>query len=153
MMANLHVPSGAGRTFQFGTEIITLLATAIETVDRRALMYWVASATGLAANHTHQHIEETFYVIDGELEFTLGTKTVPLRTGDFVRVPPGTRHGYLNKSGRPVPMIVTLSPGDLAELFYEYRSGPGGKDLAGNLEAYLDGARGVHSTVYEIPGR
>ena len=153
MTADLYVPRGRGRTFQFATETITFQASMHETADKRALLYWVAGPSAEAPPHTHEQMEETFYIIDGALQFTLGTDTLQLQSGDFVRVPPNARHGYINRSDRPVPMLVTLSPGDLAELFYEYRSGPGGKEVFGHLDRYLADARRRHGTVYELPGR
>ena len=148
MDTTLFVAHGAGRTFKFATDTITIQAADNETVDSRSIMHWVSGIGGFSPNHTHERYEETFHVLEGEVEFTLGTDTFVMRTGDFVRVPPRTRHGFRNKSGRPVPMIVTLSPGGMAELFYAYRSDSGsGKGMA----AYIQEARDVHGTVYELP--
>jgi hypothetical protein len=41
---------------------------------------------------------------------------------DFVRVPPGTRHGYANLSGAPVDLLVSFHPGGFEELFVRHRS-------------------------------
>ena len=41
--------------------------------------------------HIHTHCEEAFYVLDGEIEFSLGDDTVIGRPGSFVHVPGGFR--------------------------------------------------------------
>ncbi len=72
--------------------------------------------------HLHRRCEETFLIRAGELEFLLDDEVVTLQPGDFVRVPPGVRHGYQNVSGQPVEMLVTFTPGGIEQLFLKYRS-------------------------------
>jgi len=147
MKQNLYVACGEGRRFTFRADTITIQASGADTVDGRSIMHWISGVDGLAPNHVHDRYEETFHVIDGELEFTLGDESILVRSGDFIRVPPGTRHGFRNKSGRPVPMIVTLSPGGFEEFFYAHRAEPGGKTMDGAI----DEARTKYGTVYELP--
>jgi mannose-6-phosphate isomerase-like protein (cupin superfamily) len=149
MNQDLYVACGEGRRFTFRADTITIQASGADTLDGRSIMHWISGVDGLAPNHVHDRYEETFHVIDGELEFTLGDESIVVRSGDFIRVPPGTRHGFRNKSGRPVPMIVTLSPGGYEEFFYAYRSEAGGKTLDGAIEE----ARTKYGTVYEVPTR
>ena len=70
----------------------------------------------------HGGCEETFLVRSGELEFLLGDEVVRLGPGDFVRAPPGVRHGYANVSGEPAELLVSFHPGGLEELFLKYRT-------------------------------
>jgi mannose-6-phosphate isomerase-like protein (cupin superfamily) len=72
--------------------------------------------------HRHGGCEETFLVRSGQLEFLLGDEVVSLGPGDFVRAPPGVRHGYANVSGAPVELLVSFHPGGLEELFLKYRT-------------------------------
>lgn len=46
--------------------------------------------------HTHELEVDSFYVLDGELEFTLGDETVRGGPGTFVFAPPGLVHGFKN---------------------------------------------------------
>lgn len=57
----------------------------------------------------------------GSLELLLGDDVITLNSGDFVRVPPGTRHGYANISGAPVELLVSFNPGGFEDLFVRYR--------------------------------
>jgi mannose-6-phosphate isomerase-like protein (cupin superfamily) len=72
--------------------------------------------------HVHHDIEEVFCVRGGAMEFLLGADVTPLRAGDVVRVPPGTRHGHRNVSGEPVDLLVWFSPGGFEHLFVKYRT-------------------------------
>lgn len=70
--------------------------------------------------HLHRGMEETFLVQVGELEFLIGETVRTLRAGDFVRAPPGVRHGYVNRSGAPVELLVGFHPGGFETLFLKY---------------------------------
>jgi len=72
--------------------------------------------------HLHNGCEETFLVQSGRLEFLLGDEVLSLGPGDFVRAPPGMRHGYANRSGAQVELIVSFHPGGLEELFLTHSS-------------------------------
>lgn len=43
----------------------------------------------------HQIAEEYYFVLAGEGVALLDGREYPLRTGDFLRLPPGTRHGFV----------------------------------------------------------
>ena len=54
---------------------------------------------------------ETFYMLDGELEFLDGDKTFTAVAGDFVHVPTGIRHCFTNKGSHTARMIFMFTPG------------------------------------------
>ena len=103
-MDNLVMDRSAGTQFELVGEKITIKAFGKDTQGRYSLMHWVSSPGMNAAPHVHEEYEETFYILDGELEFTLGSDSIAARPGDFVRVPPNVRHGYQNKSDRPAAL-------------------------------------------------
>ena len=72
--------------------------------------------------HRHHSIEETFLVRSGRLQFLLDDEVIELGPGDFVRVPPGTRHGFANVSIEPAELLVSFHPGGFEELFVRRRS-------------------------------
>jgi quercetin dioxygenase-like cupin family protein len=72
--------------------------------------------------HRHNEIEETFLVRSGRLTFLLDEEVIELGPRDFVRVPPGARHGYANLSGEQVELLVSFHPGGFEELFVRHRS-------------------------------
>ena len=72
----------------------------------------------LVPPHRHQTRLELFYVLEGELEFTIGEDTVVARAGSSVFVPKGARHAYANVGGTPARQLALWAPGGF-EAFYE----------------------------------
>jgi len=119
-----------GVPFEDGPDRGRILVSGLDTGGQYSLLEWtVAAGDAIAADaprqygaHRHREIEETFYVRSGALEFLLGDTVTTLTAGDFVRVPPGVRHGYANVSGAEVELLVSFHPGGFEELFVKYRS-------------------------------
>jgi quercetin dioxygenase-like cupin family protein len=44
--------------------------------------------------HTHPDHIDSFYVLEGEVEFTVGDDTVRAGPGTLLAAPPGARHGF-----------------------------------------------------------
>ena len=62
--------------------------------------------------HTHEDHTDSFYVLEGELELTLGEETFLAGPGTFVAAPPGVRHGFkLPAHGRRVRFLNMHAPG------------------------------------------
>jgi mannose-6-phosphate isomerase-like protein (cupin superfamily) len=79
------------------------------------------------------------------LRFVIGYDDVEMSAGDFVRVPPGTRHGFRNESDDRAELLVMFTPGGMEELFFRHRTDVKGFDEA----AYALEAKQIHATVYE----
>jgi uncharacterized cupin superfamily protein len=84
--------------------------------------------------HLHHAHEETWYVLDGELEFTSGAKVTRVRTGDWVLVPAGVPHTFANPGTVPTRFLATMTPdlylGYFEELSAEVaRTHRAGRDL------------------------
>lgn len=60
--------------------------------------------------HTHSDEDDAFYIIEGELTFTLDSGDVPAPQGTFVLIPPGVRHGFRNDGATPVRMFNIHAP-------------------------------------------
>lgn len=52
----------------------------------------IAKFKGEFVMHQHEHEDELFYVIDGQLFIELEDKTLELNPGEFVVIPRGTNH-------------------------------------------------------------
>ncbi len=61
------------------------------------------------ARHIHPNCEEVVYVLEGEVEHTLGDQSTRLRAGDLIVVPRGTPHQLLNQSDAPVRAFIVFS--------------------------------------------
>lgn len=58
----------------------------------------------------HKLAEEIYYVIEGEGLAILNGEIRPLQTGDFLRLPPGTRHRF-ETGAEALVMLDIHSPG------------------------------------------
>lgn len=61
--------------------------------------------------HYHKHHSETFYVLDGEVEWTVGGETHILKKGDAVYIPPNTIHSIKVVGGKPIQNMMIYEPG------------------------------------------
>ena len=68
-------------------------------------------------HHAHTEYEETFFVLNGALEFLFGNKKLTIADGDFIRVRAGIRHGCVNQSKTPVELLIGLPPGEAERLW------------------------------------
>jgi mannose-6-phosphate isomerase-like protein (cupin superfamily) len=72
-----------------------------------------------APQHVHHSHDETFYVVDGTYEFTIGSERAVLPCGGFVFVPRGTPHTFRNAGGDLGRIVGTFSPPWFANYFRE----------------------------------
>lgn len=63
--------------------------------------------TGL---HVHERLEETWFVLSGELDFRVGDQTFTAGPGATVFVPPHVPHAFANRSATDATFLLTLSP-------------------------------------------
>jgi quercetin dioxygenase-like cupin family protein len=70
-----------------------------------------------ASSHYHERHTDAFYVLEGELEFTVGRVTgIAAPAGTAVVAPPGVVHAFTNASGDRVRLLNVHAPdGDFAD--------------------------------------
>jgi mannose-6-phosphate isomerase-like protein (cupin superfamily) len=69
--------------------------------------------------HVHHAHDETFYVVDGTYEFTMGAEGALLTRGAFLFVPRGTPHTFRNAGRGPGCIVGTFNPARFANYFRE----------------------------------
>jgi quercetin dioxygenase-like cupin family protein len=68
----------------------------------------------------HRHaFEETFILLDGEMEVTFRGDRSTVRAGDTINVPSNAPHQFHNASSKPARMICICSPSGNDEFFLE----------------------------------
>jgi uncharacterized cupin superfamily protein len=74
----------------------------------------------VVARHRNRHdFEETFIILEGELEATFrGTKS-KVRAGDTVNIPSNAPHQFHNASSKPVRLLCICSPSGNEKFFME----------------------------------
>jgi mannose-6-phosphate isomerase-like protein (cupin superfamily) len=60
--------------------------------------------------HVHADEDDAFYILAGELTFTLDGEQAVASAGTFVLAPPGLPHGFVNAGQVPVRMLNIHAP-------------------------------------------
>jgi quercetin dioxygenase-like cupin family protein len=109
------VAPGAGDTHRLLTNTIVWKATANDTNGQYALFEMIDHAGGGAPVHSHPW-EETFYILEGEIEILLGDRRAVFGAGAVVHVPANAIHAFQICS--PIARaLAIIAPGN-AEAFY-----------------------------------
>jgi mannose-6-phosphate isomerase-like protein (cupin superfamily) len=61
--------------------------------------------------HVHADHTDMFYVLDGEIEFTIGHEIARAPAGTFFAAPPGVRHGFRNPGPGRARLLNIHVPG------------------------------------------
>jgi mannose-6-phosphate isomerase-like protein (cupin superfamily) len=69
--------------------------------------------------HVHHAHEEGFYILEGELEFVVGTEAVRAGRGSFLMVPVGVAHTFSNPTERPARFLCAFTPRRYLSYFEE----------------------------------
>lgn len=75
-----------------------------------------------SVRHLHEQMDETFYVLSGELAVTVADTVHTARAGVLVHAPRGVPHSFRNPTDRPTRMLCIASPGGI-EVFFEGLAG------------------------------
>ena len=65
--------------------------------------------------HFHKGHSDSFYVLEGEVEFHVGDEVVRGTPGTYVLAPPNVVHWFRNVSDNPVRMLNLHTPGGFAQ--------------------------------------
>jgi quercetin dioxygenase-like cupin family protein len=68
--------------------------------------------------HTHDADSECFYVLEGQITFSMPGGEVTARPGEFCFMPAGGRHAFRNNGDAPAKAFVVISPGVAAHHFF-----------------------------------
>lgn len=60
--------------------------------------------------HAHESEDDSFYILEGELTFTVDGDDVTAGPGTFVLVPPGVQHHFANRGDAVVRMVNVHAP-------------------------------------------
>ncbi len=149
MLNQLLTDSTGGLPFEDGPDHGRVLISGEATGNAYSLMEFTVAPSGENAGygpHQHGEIDEVFVVRRGSIEFLVDEEVATLTTGDVVRVPAGTRHGYRNTSDEAVELLVWFSPGGFEQLFVTYRTDQPSVDANG----FLDEATSRFNSTFEM---
>jgi quercetin dioxygenase-like cupin family protein len=96
----------------------TILLSGMDTAGRFTLIDMHVPPGGGPPPHRHD-FEETFVLLDGELQATFRGDTRIVRGGETVHIPANAPHQFHNASSQPVRMLCICSPAGQEEFFNE----------------------------------
>lgn len=111
--------SAQGRTVAVVGDVYRFLATGEDTNHKYALWEAIVPPGGGPPPHVHSREEEGFYVLEGEITFTVNGEGVVAKAGTFANMPVGTPHSFKNESDRPAKMLLSVAPAGLEQMFFE----------------------------------
>lgn len=96
----------------------TILLSGADTAGRFCVIDMYVPPGGGPPPHRHD-FEETFILLEGELNATFRGKESIVRAGDTVNVPANAPHQFHNASSSPVRMLCICSPAGQEDFFRE----------------------------------
>jgi quercetin dioxygenase-like cupin family protein len=115
----LHRPAETGPAFWGPGDHYTFLVTGAESGGAYFAMQALVPPGGGPPPHIHTREDETFYLLEGSVEFLLGERRVVAGPGDFVNVPRGTVHRFQNTGTATARIILTFTPAGIEHWFEE----------------------------------
>jgi quercetin dioxygenase-like cupin family protein len=110
--------AGDGEALWFNNDLLTIKATGADTAGRFLLVEELAGQGKMTPLHCHAEEDETFYVLEGEVRFSIDGNERSIGAGGFVSVPRGLPHAYLVTS-QVARSLILVTPGDHAmEAFF-----------------------------------
>jgi len=94
----------------------TILLGGDDTDGRYCLIDMLVPPGGGPPHHRHD-FEESFTVLEGEVEFTFRGKKLVVRIGETVNIPANAPHFFRNASKEPARLLCICTPAGLEELF------------------------------------
>jgi len=113
------LPPGEGRKLQIRNEIVFVKLAGEETGGACAVMESWTPPGGGPPLHRHTREDESFYVLEGEYEFTVDGQIVRASAGSFVFGPRGIPHSFKNIGAKQARILALIQPAGLEKLFEE----------------------------------
>ncbi|MGH2317821.1 cupin domain-containing protein [Planococcus sp. SE5232] len=106
-----------GKAYWFDGNLVEIKASGEETNDVFCLIEGVHPAGYETPLHLHRNEEETMYILEGEVIYTIGDKTVTGKVGTIIHAPRNMPHKFKVVSAEPARTLNLLTPAG-GEQFY-----------------------------------
>ena len=115
------LPPGEGTSYKWENDHIFVKVAASDTASAYTVVEDNLKSTFALGLHLHRYHAETFYVLDGSVDFYVDDKWMCATTGACLHIPPGVPHAAKTSEGcNSARMLMIFQPsgfdGFLAEL-------------------------------------
>jgi quercetin dioxygenase-like cupin family protein len=111
-------PGARPRRYEALGILLTFHAFPGEVSDKYCMVECVVPPGLGAPPNKHAGETETFFVIDGEVEFMVAGKTIRAHGGESVRIPDGAVHAFTAMGTTPARVMIVNAPGQMHEGFF-----------------------------------
>jgi quercetin dioxygenase-like cupin family protein len=116
----IHAGPGEGAAYSGVGDVYRILATSEQTGGVYTLAEARVSPDNGPPPHIHHREDESFFVLEGEVTFQLGDRTVKCVPGSFVQGPRGIPHAFKNTGKTPARMLVYVTPPGFENFMKEF---------------------------------
>ena len=114
------VAAEEGKVLSIVGDTYRLVITGKQTEGAYAIIDMLIPPGGGPGPHSHAEFQESFFVLDGEIELKTEAATITASKGAFVNIPRGGMvHAFKNKSKAVAHVICTVVPAGLEAFFEE----------------------------------
>jgi mannose-6-phosphate isomerase-like protein (cupin superfamily) len=116
-MEGIALPPEGGNTLQVLGDAYTIKAATGQTGGTLAVLEGSFRPGSGAPAHVHHQHEESFYVLNGEFLFHLGSQSVRASAGSFVFAPRHVAHSFENVGTLPGRILGIMTPAGFEQFF------------------------------------
>jgi quercetin dioxygenase-like cupin family protein len=106
-----HTLPGEGKSYWVSNnEFVTIKTTGRDTGGEFALVELVALPGAEPPPHIHHSTDETYCLLEGELEVLDGDRVFTAKAGSVFYIPKGTLHAWRNATTEPAKALLLITP-------------------------------------------
>ena len=113
------VPPGGGTSYDWARDHTFVKVAAADTGGAYALMEDNLKREFALGLHLHRAHAETFYILDGSVDFYLDGSWITASPATTVHIPPGIRHAVALPSGQTGRMLMIFQPAGFDQYLIE----------------------------------
>ena len=114
-----HLPPGTGTNYDWENDHTFVKVSTDDTGGAYTLMEDNLKASFALGLHRHDHHAESFYFLEGEVDFHIDGEWIRATPGTTIHVPPGVPHACRTAGGKPAKMLMIYQPSGFDEFLAE----------------------------------
>lgn len=106
----IHSKPGEGQAYSAVGDVYRILASGEQTGGAYVLSEARVLPGGGPPPHIHRREDEGFFILEGEITFTVDGKRLVAGPGTFVQGPRNIPHAFKNEGSVPARMLILVTP-------------------------------------------
>ena len=108
-----------GKAYWFDGNLMEVKAAGEETNGVFCVVEGLHPAGYETPLHIHHNEEESMYILEGELTYTIGDTTITAQPGTFIYAPRNIQHKFKVEGTQPARTLSILSPAGVERFYIE----------------------------------